>query len=208
MQDHDTLQTLIARAKNGDRAACDELLEEFHERLRARVESWSQFQLGPRVEVEELVQDAFVRAFRGLAGFTWQGEDSFFGWLCGIAKHALADSARTARRESLRRGSVEIAGVLPGSGPTASRVVRRGERFDRLRDALDALSPDYRQVLVLSRIEGLPMKEIAERMGRSLNSVKHLLARALVELKERFGDTESFHLADRRLDAEGRKHDQ
>jgi DNA-directed RNA polymerase specialized sigma24 family protein len=48
------------------------------------------------------------------------------------------------------------------------------------------------------------MKEIAERMGRSVDAVKHLLARALDALRERFGDTESYHLVDRRLDTGGR----
>jgi RNA polymerase sigma factor (sigma-70 family) len=94
-----------------------------------------------------------------------------------------------------------IAGKLPAQDPTASQILRRGDRFDRLRDALDKVSPDYRQALILSRIEGLTMKEIAGRMGRSPNSVKHLIARALRELKERFGDTDSFHLENRHLEA-------
>jgi len=52
---------------------------------------------------------------------------------------------------------------------------------------------------MLVRIEGLQIKEAAERMNRTPKAVAHLLARALKQLKERFGDTESLHLPPRRL---------
>ena len=86
---------------------------------------------------------------------------------------------------------------------TASRAVRRGERFERLEKALASLSPDHREVVVLARIEGLQMKEIAQRMERSVTAVQNLLFRALKELKKAFGDTGSFHLPDRRLGTGG-----
>ena len=75
-----------------------------------------------------------------------------------------------------------------------SRSLRRRERLDRLQAALDALSPDHRQVIVLARLKGLRMTEIAERMERSPNAVALLLARALAKLRESFGDTESLPL--------------
>ena len=65
--------------------------------------------------------------------------------------------------------------------------------------ALESLSDDHRQVVTLARLEGLKVKEIAKRMDRSPDAVKKLLARALMHLKESFGDTESFHLPDRVL---------
>ena len=52
-----------------------------------------------------------------------------------------------------------------------SRALRRHERLDRLQEALDSLSPDHRQVIVLARLKGLRIKEIAERMDRSPNAV-------------------------------------
>ena len=66
-------------------------------------------------------------------------------------------------------------------------------------EALDKLSGDYRKVIYLARVEGLPMKEIATHMGRSPEAVKKLLGRALEKLRERFGETESLHLPDRQV---------
>jgi DNA-directed RNA polymerase specialized sigma24 family protein len=69
------------------------------------------------------------------------------------------------------------------------------------------LKTDEREAVTLSRIEGLKMKEIAERMGRSPAAVKMLLFRGLKQLKKSFGDTESLHLPERSLDPGEVNHD-
>ena len=68
---------------------------------------------------------------------------------------------------------------------------------------MEGLKADYRQMILLCRIEGLSIRETAQRMHRSPNAVKKLLARALKELKDRFGDTESLSLPPRSLPLEG-----
>jgi RNA polymerase sigma factor (sigma-70 family) len=81
--------------------------------------------------------------------------------------------------------------------------MRREERWERLEKSLAALSPDHREVIRLARIEGLEVREIAARMGRTPSAVKNLLLRALKELKRSFGDTESLRLpGGRSLEAE------
>ena len=82
----------------------------------------------------------------------------------------------------------------PDGEPSPSKALRRGERFDRLQEAINRLRPDYREALMLVRIEGLKIKEAARRMNRSPKAILHLVARALKRLKEAFGDTESLHL--------------
>ncbi len=206
MIDPEPTRILVEKARDGDRAAFDTLVAKFRSRLRSRVESWSQFQLGPRLDVDEVLQDTFIQAFRGLARFEWQhDDDAFFRWVCGVAKNVIAGSARDARRAARKAGNQVDIGDLPTAGPTPSQVLQRGERFDRLRAALDKLSPDYRKVLLLSRLEGLTMRDIAERMDRTPNAVKHLISRALLELRKHFGDTESLHLADGMLKTEESK---
>ena len=64
---------------------------------------------------------------------------------------------------------------------------------------LKTLSADHREVLLLSRIEGLSIQEVAERMDRSPDAVKKLLSRALNALRAAFGETESLRLPDKRL---------
>ncbi len=73
---------------------------------------------------------------------------------------------------------------------------------------LEKLQSEHCEVILLSRIEGLTMKEIAEKTGRPLSTVKYQLACGLAELKKHFGDTESLHLPDRQLEAEGDDNDE
>ena len=80
--------------------------------------------------------------------------------------------------------------------------MRREERFERLEASLEKLSVDHREVILLTRVEGLTFAETAARMGRSPDAVKQLLYRALRELRSTFGETASLHLPDRRLGGE------
>src|SRR6266540_3048456 len=194
MEDQARVALLVVQAKGGDREAFDRLVERFRDRLRSTIEGWSKFQVGPQVgpqvDSDDVLQETFLRAFRSLEGFDWQGDDSFFRWLCGIAKRALAQTIQDLRKSQAAGGGPSVA----GSGPTQTKIARRVERFDRLEQALQSLSPEYREVLLLSRVEGLKTKEIAQRLKRTPNAVKHLMARALVDLRSRFGDTESLNL--------------
>jgi RNA polymerase sigma-70 factor (ECF subfamily) len=204
--DHEfNVDQLIDRARKGDRNAFDELVNHFSCRLRESIEKWSRFRLHTRVDADDVLQETFLRAYRSLERFEAadpKNEESFLRWICGIAKHALGDLARKAANCENPAASIErVAGE-----PSQSRVQRREERFDRLQRALDKLPPDYRRVLILSRLEGLSAQEIAERMGRTPNAVYHLIGRALQLLRERFGDTESLHLPDRPLRREGGDH--
>ena len=187
---------LCERAKSGDPGAFETLTNESLSRLRASVETWSKFRLGPAIDVEDVLQETFLRASRSMTRFEWQGDDAFFRWLCGIAKRALTQAIQDERRRMTSGSHPSIA----DSKPNQASVSRRTERFERLDSALRKLKPEYREVLVLSRIEGLKTKDIARRLDRSPNSIKHLMARALNELRSVFGDTESLHLpSDRHL---------
>ncbi len=70
-------------------------------------------------------------------------------------------------------------------------------RLSVIADALAQLTPDQRQAIQLSRIDGLKIREIAERMEKTPDAVQQLIARGLRSLRRHFGDTESLHLPDR-----------
>jgi RNA polymerase sigma factor (sigma-70 family) len=78
--------------------------------------------------------------------------------------------------------------------------MRRQDRFDRLEKALDRLSSEQREVVLLARFHGCSLKEIARRIDKSPAAVGQILSRALRRLRAAFGDTESLHLPDRSLD--------
>jgi len=199
MAEPDPIQMLVERAQAGDREAFSALVERFRDRLRLWIETKARLRLGPSIEIDEVLQETFVRAFESIARFEWQGDDAFEKWLCGIARNVLLKSAKKHRAQQ----GLEAAADLPALDESPGTALRRDERFERLEKALAGLSPEYRQVVRLARIDGLKVKEIAARLEKTPNAVKHLLARALKELRERFGDTESFHLPHRSLKREG-----
>ena len=190
---------LVYRAQAGDRQAFDSLVERYSERVGGMLRSQLAAHLRQTVEVEELVQETMVRAFRSLERFRWRGKGSFCAWLCAIAKHVVLKSLGQGQRYR----ALDIANKVLAEGPSPSTALQRGERFERLESALEGLSHAHRQVIRLARIDGLPIKEIAARMNRSPGAVKVLLFRALGELKRNFGDTESLHLPNRSLEREG-----
>jgi len=110
----------------------------------------------------------------------------------------ILDLARQRARE--QRASLE--GKPPDSAVSAGRALRRDERFGRLGAALERLSPEHREIIVLTRLKRLSFDEAATRMGRTPDAAKQLLYRALKRLKEEFGDTESLHLPARSLEVE------
>ncbi len=190
---------LVARAQTGDRGAFDALAELYTERLLLVIRSRLGKELGRRVDAEDILQEALVQGFQSLARFQWRGDDSFLRWLGTIAEHRIQDAARRHAGRVALPLDVDIA----DSAVSPSRAERRSERFERFEAVLEELSPDYKQAILLARIDGLSIEEVARRMNRSPNAVSHILLRALRKLRESLGDTESLHLPDRRFSREG-----
>lgn len=204
MENGPTIFILVHRAQSGDRAAFEELVDRHRARLNAFVRSRLGEHLRHKVEVEDICQETILRSLRSLKEFSCESEDSFFRWIAGIAANVFHELARRDRREPLDSSPFD---VFSGS-PSPSKVLRREERLDRLQEALDKLKPEYRQVILLVRIEKLSFSETARRMNRSQEAVRSLLWRALRSLKEAFGDTESMGLPPGPLRNGGRSDDQ
>jgi RNA polymerase sigma-70 factor (subfamily 1) len=181
---------LLEKAKAGDDEALSKLFEQYRRRLMVLV----YFKLSPRRrergEVEDVVQEVCLRAFRDVKRFTYRTPGSFLSWLSTIADHVIADGVRYRRREC--RAGEEVAfrsesnplGPEPADSRTPSRLARGQEAVDRLLERLSHLPEDYRQAILLARIEGLSTAEVAERMGKSREQVALLVYRAVKRLRE------------------------
>ena len=192
-----TTKDLLAAAQAGEPGARDALIQLHRDALDHHLRRRIGAHLRTKLEIEDVLQDTLTRAFEVLDSFRWQGEGSFLRWLKSIAEHQILALAKKHSRE----GVVLVDQPEQSAGDdTPSAFVRRDERFARLRSSLDRLDPEYREVIVLARLKGLRLQEVAKRMHRSPNAVAHLLSRALTQLKDNFGDTASFGLPDRRLD--------
>src|SRR5438445_7108230 len=146
---------LIARWKNGDDRAATELVER-HSAALARFAVSS----GERNDVDELVQDTFVRAFQSLDGF--RGESSFRTWLFTIERRLLLDRRRAEKRRPSR---VEVQEGDAATEYDALDTMVAGEAAHRVMAAMKHLSPTQREVFALRVGQGLSYKEIAELVG-------------------------------------------
>ncbi len=175
-----TDEVLVARVVAGERPVFGVLVER-HERVVRRVVA----RIVPPAAVEDVVQDAFLRAYHRLPGF--RGEAPFRSWLLRIAHNAALDAlARARHRAAIADDEGLEAGVpVTSSAPrTPVESLEAGERRDRLAAKVRLLPPRHRAVLVLRDVEGLTYEEIAHVTETPLGSVKGRLHRARRELIE------------------------
>jgi RNA polymerase sigma-70 factor (ECF subfamily) len=167
---------LIARWKQGDQRAATELVERHANALARFAVSCGG---GAGAEIDELVQDTFVRAFNSLDGF--RGESSFRTWLFTIQRRLLLDRRRSEKR---RRDKVEIQEGDAATGYDALDSMVADEMQSRLRDAVKRLSPTQREVFTLRVAEGLSYKEIAEAVGTTEGAARVHYHNAMRSVKE------------------------
>jgi RNA polymerase sigma-70 factor (ECF subfamily) len=133
--------------------------------------------LREKVESVDVLQDAYLTAHRDFASFTYTDDSAFLRWLCRIIDHRIRDLGDHFGAQ--KRQPAE----LPQSAPTGpATALDRAEHRAKVAAALDGLSDDHRQVLLLRYFEGLSAEEAGKRMGRSAGAVRKLTARALSEL--------------------------
>jgi len=178
--------TLLREAKAGSAEALDRLMRRYAGKLLAYIRSRMGRPLRQRVDSQDVLNETLLKAFVHLPEFEGAEGRSLMAWLVRIAEREINDLAdfhgrrrRDARREQpLETGHAELAARLRGA---TSRIVLR-EELERVLHALDLLDEEQRRVIVLRRLEELSFAEIAERMGRSPDACRMLLARAMTAL--------------------------
>ena len=177
---------LIERTKNGDREALSALFEKYCRRLAVLIHYRLSPELRSFFEVDDILQETFLKAFRDFDQFTYQSPGSFMNWLARIADHVMADLARSQGRqkrhaaEMLRfRSESNPSGPEPVDSRTPSRVLAEEEGLRRLLEKLNLLPENYRQAILLMKVEGLSTQEAAVRLGNTNEATALLLHRAL-----------------------------
>lgn len=178
----DTDAALVKRAREGDYGAFELLFE----RYRTLVYRFA-YQMNPRRDdAEDIVQEAFVRAYQNL--HKYRDEAKFTTWLLRIVTNLCTDQARMShRRSSLEQQ--EAAGALDWMtiGDTEDPVqnLEADRRKEVLRKALNALPTHHRAVIVLRDIEEKDYTEIAGILGCSIGGAKLRVLRARRALRDR-----------------------
>ena len=170
---------LVDRAKSGDAAAFADLYDRYVDQVFAYIYR----RVGHRQLAEDLVGDVFLRAYRRLSSFEWQGVD-LGAWIITIARNRVHDHFKSARFR-LERTTDEVRDD-PRMGQHASddpeRVTMGRDLARSLGQALERLKPEHREVIELRFIHDLSVAETAAVLERSVGATKALQYRALRSL--------------------------
>ena len=195
-------QQLVTQAQGGDDSALGQLCGVYAERVRRIV----RFRMGPelrsQLESMDLVQEALIEAVKDLGDFAYSNDGDFLRWLSSIVENTIRDNVdrihaakRDVRRQvslgkmAARADMLHADAGLPVVTTTPSVVLSLREELDRLEEAMDRLKPQYREVIVMAKIEGLSCKEIAARQNKRPAAVAMSLSRAIVAVTNIFERT-------------------
>jgi RNA polymerase sigma-70 factor (ECF subfamily) len=189
-------EELLQLARNGDADALGRLLELYRNYLLLLGQVEIGRRLQSKVDPADLVQDTFLEAQRDFAQFQGTTEKELVSWLrqilianlLNLVRRYLGTRRRDVRLERALAVDVDASSQLlermlvsPQSSP--SQQASRREQAVLLADALAQLPGHYREVIVLRHLHGLTFPEVAERVGRTLDSVEKIWARALIQLR-------------------------
>jgi RNA polymerase sigma-70 factor, ECF subfamily len=180
MSESDGDLSLIARFKDGDSTAFEEIVLKNQDRIY----NLCRHMLGNTHEAEDAAQDTFIKAYKNLNNF--RPEASFYAWLYRIAVNTCLDYKKRPFFESLFRKSDEGEEYITeavSKEPTPEKLYESKQLGLALRKSLGKLSIKLRTAIILKEIEGLSYEEIAEVLDVSIGTVKSRISRAREELK-------------------------
>jgi len=194
-------EELLRRLRAGDADSLGDLLERYRGYLTLLARLQINRRLQGKADPADLVQETFLEAHQSFPRFRGATEGELVSWLRQILAANLADLMRRflrARRRDVRlereleaeleqsSRALEHGLAAPHSSPSQQAV--RREQDVLLAEALARLPEAHREVLILHHLEGLSYPQIAQHLGRTVDSVKNLWARALGKLRRCLGE--------------------
>jgi RNA polymerase sigma-70 factor, ECF subfamily len=184
---------LVDRFKNGDQAAFDEMVQRYWSRIYSMV---NQLLRNPQ-DAEEVTQDAFIRAHKGLANF--RGDSAFSTWLYQIATNLARNRYwywwRRKRDKSVSfdaplgdESDSTLADLIPAEVESPDDITVNQELVDKIGEGMEKLGAKHREILVLRNVKNLSYEEISAILGISIGTVKSRIARARETLRAELGE--------------------
>jgi RNA polymerase sigma-70 factor (ECF subfamily) len=188
------ITSLLEAARAGSREALGQLLESCHGYLLMVANGELDADLRAKEGASDLVQETFLEAQRDFGQFRGASEAELLAWLRRLMLNNVANFTRRYRTTGKRSVEREVAldevakrelqAGVPAAAESPSGQAIAKEQAAALARALDRLPGDYRRVLRLRYEEGRPFEEIAALMGRSVNAVSKLVARAVERVQQ------------------------
>ncbi len=177
---------LVNAAKKGDVTAFEELVRRYDRNVFRIANHITQ----NREDAEDVVQDAFLKAYSNLGQF--QGQSKFYTWLVRIAVNEALMRLRRRRPERMvsldedvKTEDDSVPREVADWSPNPEQLYGQGELKDILTKTIQGLPASFRTVFVLRDVEGLSTEETAEALNLSIPAVKSRLLRARLQLRER-----------------------
>ena len=178
MSERSVDQKLVVRVQKGDKTAFDLLVRKYQHKVAKLVSRY----VRDRREVEDVTQEAFIKAYRAIGGF--RGESAFYTWLYRIAvntaKNYLESQSRRPPGSDMEIEGAEL--IESGEGlrdqATPERQMLTNEIATTVHRVLEHLPPDLRTAITLREIEGMSYEEIAEVMDCPIGTVRSRIFRA------------------------------
>ncbi len=177
---------LVNAAREGDVGAFEELVRKYDRNVFRIANHITQ----NREDAEDVVQDAFLKAFQNLEQF--QGQSKFYTWLGRIAVNEALMRLRRRRPErmvsldeDINTGEDTIPREVADWAPNPEQLYNQAELKEILQKTIQGLPPSFRTVFVLRDVEGLSTEETADALNLSIPAVKSRLLRARLQLRER-----------------------
>jgi RNA polymerase sigma-70 factor (ECF subfamily) len=196
------LPSLVARARKGDRVAFEKVVQGTARVVYAQIVAM----VRDRQKAEDLTQETFVSAWKGLGSFEAGGEghrrdadatagnavvgDRFMSWLLTLARHAALDAIRfesRQRREAARNAPGVSAAGVADVGRSPAESAEAVEARERALAVLEELPTEYRRVLALRYLGGADYETICKQLGISDGVLRGLLSRGMALMRERMG---------------------
>ena len=174
---------LIDETLAGNRSAFGELVEQY----QARLFNTLLHVLSSREEAEDVCQEAFVQAFVKLE--TFGGRSAFYTWLYRIAFNLSISRRRRKRPEmSIEQHQQQTGDEPSDTGQKPDDQLLREEQVQQVRQAIESLSDEFRDVVVLREIEGCCYETISEILQLPMGTVRSRLHRARLQLRDELQD--------------------
>ena len=203
----DNEAALVERIKSGDGDALATYIVARTPQLLGFIEKRMSDGLRRRVEASDILQELTTSAWQALSGIEW-GDREPFGWLCQQAERRIIDAHRRHFGAQKRAASREVnlsaggsgdgsegggmADLLAASMTSPSGVLSRQQKEFHMMQALESLPDDARDALRMRYVEGLPSKDIAQKLGRSDGAIRVLLTRSLQKLQDVLSHNDDF----------------
>ncbi len=185
-------QALVHRYQAGDDAAFEQIVTRYWDRIFSRAYQLLQ----NREDAEEVTQDTFLRAQKGLENF--RGDSSFSTWLYQIATNLSHNrywywwrrkrgSSFSIDQNLVEDGEMTLGDVLPAEGEDPGDAYLTQEFVEQVDSCMDFLSEKHREILILRNVKNLSYEEISIQLNLSVGTVKSRIARARESLREKLG---------------------